>query len=282
MYQKLLVALVVSLGYLPLTAQIDHSEEAILRNRVTRAIAQASRDFDETAYADYQKNIFTIKAPSYQQLRPLFEDLTVYNKVFADPKNKENKGRLANLLAKPVWAGWNTYRPIGMIEIFDLYFPQENKDAEITLLEYNVKTNLLSEEKRSLIALFENMNDENLAAFRVSYDELIRVIQQATSYEPGKMVEAFVPVIKAYNQLKEDCPEVAFLVKRSAFEKPIATGWGRVNTIEELRYNIGVEEMCGGDYICAYSPENLQKLYNVSAETAALFSTFVKNYNKDK
>ena len=137
-------------------------------------------------------------------------------------------------------------------------------------------------ERRNLIVIFESMNTWFVDEFNVPYNELRRTLQMSPSYHPEEIVKAFVTPIKAYNAPEKEFPETAFLIKRSAFVKPISTGWGRTTTIEELTRKLGTEEQSGGDYIHVYTPEELQELYGISEQTAQLFFQFVDNYNNNK
>ncbi len=283
MYQKLSAALaVVCLGCVSLHANPDTGESKVLEARLTRTIAADLKNTCDNPYPyeHYQKKLATVQNPSYKTLRPLFVALSVYNADFGRATTEEEKIKLANMLAKETWAGWNNYRPIGMIEIFDSYFPQENKDKEIALLEYNIKSNLLSKEQRSLISVFENMSFEYGGELDEPYNKFVKFVQAATSYRPKDIIEAFVPMIEAYKQMEKDCQGTEFFVKRSAFKKPIAAGWGRTTTVDELRYHIGMEETAGGDYVAPYSVEQLQERYGVSPDVAEVFFDFVSNYYK--
>ena len=282
MYHKIpFVLAVVSLGLSSLYANPNDAQN-VLANRLTRLVVQNRQSVDEGPYLAYQEKLSTITNPSYDTLRPLFVDLTVYNESFEKAQSQEERSQLANLLTQETWAGWNTYREIGMLEIFDLYFPQENKDKQIALLEYNIKSSLLSSEKRALIATFEHVEEETIAAVKDAYEQLVQDLQRAGSYNPKEIIERFLPLIEAYNQLEKERPGAPFFIKRAFFEQPFAAGWGRTTTVDELRYHIGMEVMGGGDYVCAYSPEELQQRYGVSAETASVFFQFVKEYNRNR
>ena len=273
MYHKIPFALaVISVGLSSVYA--NPVQKDALANRLTRQIVQSNVSYEADPYLSYQKQLAAIKQPSYQTLRPLFDALTIYNADFAQMKTQEECSQLAHRLAQTTWTGWNNYRKIGMLEIFDRYFPQENKDEKIALLEYNIKINLLSGTKWHYLMVFESMNDEYVSAFKKSYNEFIRALQEETSYRPKEVIKFYIPLIEAYKQLKQDFPATASLIKGFVFEKPFVTGWGRTTTIEGLRHQIGIQEMTEGWHV--YSPEELQKRYGVLAEDAAVFAEFVK------
>jgi len=271
------VLFTVTLGSFTFGGQVN-TAESLLSSNVTRAVAQETSSFEQSPFAEYVQKIREIDSPSYETLRPLFENLTVYNADFAIAEKEGIWKQLAEMLSKPVWTGWNNYRPVGMLEIFDVYFPQHNADEEIALLEYNVKSNLLSKAQQEFIDVFSRMDDESVAAFKGPYEDLINKLETSTSYDPKEIVESFVPMIEAYNQLEREFSGAAFLAKKSVFVLPFAAGWGRTTTIEKLRTSLGVERLPGGELAEVYTPEQLQQRYGVSVGTAGVFFQFVKNY----
>jgi len=246
------------------------AQSGLFEDNVSRAIAEGSESFDQAPLKYYQEKIASITKPSYEALRPLFERLTVYNADFATDTQKGSWGKLAVALAKPVKTGWNN--SIGMVEIFDNYFPKENKDDGIALLEYNVKANLISQSQREFIVAFEGADDEYVSYFKEQYDDFLNKLETATAYQPKGIVEAFGPLAEAYKKLEQDSAGAALMTRNAAFIQPFPAGWGRTTTVKELGGKLGAR------YGQIYSPSELQSLYNVSIDTAMTFYQFVQTY----
>ena len=60
---------------------------------------------------------------------------------------------------------------------------------------------------------------------------------------------------------------------------PIACGWGRAQSIEELRDNLGIVWFASGDALKYRNAEDLQMTYKgLSQKDAAAFAEFVAGY----
>ena len=224
----------------------------------------------------YHKNLAQIKNPSYETLLPLLQKLSVYNKQFTS--NNEAQSRdLAAKIAAPANAGWNTYRTIGITEIFNTYLPENQKDEQVALLEYNIKTNLIPMDQIANKQLLENMPlAEN---FLKNFNEFSAKMASVKQYSGKEIIAGFVPVIESYNDMVKAVPASAALVKTSVFRMPIACGWGRAQSVEELRDNLGIVWFASGDASKYRNAEDLQMTYKgLSQKDAAAFAKFVAGY----
>lgn len=280
MYKKIVaVTTILVAGSLSLAAQ-NAAFSRTLQKNVTRAVAQENAQFNTAAYENYKTHITRVQKPSYETLAPLLEGLTVYNKDFADTAKKAVHAQLAALLVAPVQSGWNDYRPIGMLELFNLYFPQENKDKAIATLEYNIKRNVVSQEQEGLVNIFKQINEPSVNRFRAAYSGFVSSIQRMEKYDPRDIIISFMPLIMAYDNMNDQVQGAASLVKKSLFKEPLKAGWGRTTTVDDLRYYLGKCEMAGGDYVYTYTPERLQEMYGLHPDVAEKFHRFVDNYTK--
>jgi len=277
MYTKVTSALAaVLLGGSSVYAGIPDNFAEQIQPQVARAVAQVA---PLNAYRNALENM---QEPSYQEFRPLFENLTVYNTAFAKETVPAKKETLAKTLNQPVKVGWNSYRTVDMLEIFRSYFPQENRDENIALLEYNVKSNLLSPLQRAEIAMLQNTQQPELVQFYNSYEQFAQTLQRTSSYNPKELAAAFVTLIKNCNEAKQALPEVMVMAKNSLFRKAILAGWGRTTSVEEIRRQLGTQIEAGGDGVNLYSSKKLQEMYGLSAQDAELMAVFVKEYYMDK
>ena len=268
----------VLLGSLSLSAHtLAQADEQILQDVTANISGILSED---VPFAVYQKAIENIQEPSYENLQPLFKDLTVLNKIFQSGTNFTNN-KLAVKLNQAVKVGWNTFRQVNMLEIFKNYFPQENQDKDIALLEYNIKINLLSLTKQSEILLFQDTKNTAVKQLYSAYTQFTENLENAAAYNPQDIAVSFVNLIKDCNTAEEAQPGITKLAKDMLFTRPILAGWGRTVTAAEIKSKLGMEKDPAGDGVYLYPAEKLQELYALSAEDAALMADFVKRYNID-
>jgi hypothetical protein len=116
--------------------------------------------------------------------------------------------------------------------------------------------------------------------FTAQYQKFFHWMMETPAYEEKAIISHMVPMIKEYNKVRVEHPEMVKLIHESIFKQPVKAGWNRTHTIEDFRYYLGVEEQAGGDAFLYYSPKELQKYYGVTLEEAEIFSHFVGNYHK--
>lgn len=276
MYTKMTSTLaVVLLGGSLVYAGIPDNFAEQIQTPITRVIASA------TPLNTYRHALENMQEPSYQELRPLFEDLAIYNEVFANEEIPTNREALAKTLNQPVKVGWNSYRVVDMLEIFRSYFPTENRDENIVLLEYNIKSNLLSPLQRAEIVMLQNTQQPELTQFYTSYEQFVQTVQDISSYNEKEIVSAFVTLIKSCKRVEQTLPEAMVMAKNSLFRKAILAGWGRTTNVEEMRRQLGTQIDAGGDGVTLYSSKKLQEMYGLSAQDAELMAVFVKEYYRN-
>ncbi len=276
MYSKIIsLSAAFLLGSLSLCAYTSDDLIKQIRKDVTKVITQAM------PFEAYKQALENTQNPSYENLQPLFADLTVFNDDF-NKKNISDKNQLAKYLTQPVKVGWNTYRKVDMLEIFKYYFPQENYNKDIALLEYNVKSNLLTPSQRAEISMFKNTNDEEATKLYNSYEQFAKTLQSVTSYNPKQLITSLVELIRTCNQIEQTSPDIVTLAKKSLFIQPILAGWGRTITIAEINTKLGIEKDIYGDGINFYSPKRLQEIYGLSSQDAELMDKFEREYHIEK
>lgn len=225
----------------------------------------------------YHQKLAQVKNPSYETLLPLLQGLSAYNQQFASGKDDVKLRELAHKIGFPVKAGWNNYRKIGITEIFANYLPVEQKDKQVALFEYNVKNYLLPEDQVFNKQLLENM--PLAEKFLKDFNNFSAKMNSAQKYNGKDIIKEFTPVVESYNDMVKAVPASAALVKSSVFRMPIACGWGRAQSVEELRDNLGIIWLAGGDAAEYRSVANLQETYKgLSKKDAALFADFVYGY----
>ena len=250
-------------------------EKKVLEANLTRQIASATSKQYKNPYQRYQEQIAQVKNPSFQTLRPLFKELAAYNLIFNENTNLEKSFQLANMLAQETKVGWNEFKPVGMLEIFDTLFPQVNTDNDISQLEYNIKLSLLSKEQWKLINQFDNININD--AFVEECRWIYHNIECSGSpLSIKENIQHFVHLIKFYNAKEKKTQE---MLKQSAFITPLHAGWGRTVTLKEVFFKIGTDTWSDGEEVIIL-PEELQSRYGLSAEDATILYQFIHDYDK--
>lgn len=225
----------------------------------------------------YHQQLAQVKNPSYGTLLPLLKNLAGYNKQFSTVKDDAKLRELAFRISLPVKAGWNTYRKVGIQEIFNEYLPVEQGDKQVALLEYNVKSFLIPRDQIFNKQLLEEM--PLAKKFLKDFNDFSAKMNAAKKYDGKEIIKEFVPVIQSYNDMVKTVPASAALVQSSVFRVPIACGWGRAQSIEEFRDNLGIIWLAGGDAAQYRNVENLQETYKgLSKKDAAVFADFVERY----
>ena len=267
MNHKLLVLpAVICLGCTALAGAVENK---VLEAELLRQTAAAQSSY-QNWYADYQQKIAQVTAPSYQTLLPLFKELARYNFDFNECSSWEESSRLARKLAQPTDVGWNFSKQVGIVELFDTFFPDEINDTDIAALEHNIKTGLLSKEQWDLIEQFEEKNPSD--EFAREYRWLRRSVEfSADSKAVMRNLDLFIPLMEAY--LMQSSNEQEFL-KKSAFIDPIQAGWNRTMSLKEILFKIGTDEWADGEQEL-FNSKGLQGKYDVSEQTATLFSSFM-------
>ena len=227
----------------------------------------------------YRMQISRIKKPSYEVLLPILQKLAAYNKQFATIKDEQRLASLAGRIAALTSVGWNTYRNIGIEEIYDRYIPVNQTDKQIALLEYNVKKYSMSKEQLANKALLENMPVAE--QFLKDFKAFSVKMNFAEKYNGAEIISAFVPVAKSYSDMAKRVPAAATLAQNSVFQTPIACGWGRTHTVEELHNDLGIIWWAGGDAYEYRTAETMQEKYpGLTHGDAVVFADFVKSYYK--
>lgn len=281
MYSKIIaVSVTVLVGSLSLCANtLDESTMQIQKDIAVNITEDISEVITvNTPFEVYKKALANVKEPSYNNLQPLFEDLAVLNATFAKGTTIDNNN-LAKYLNQYINVGWNAYRKMNMLEIFHYYFPQENSNNNIALLEYNIKYNLLNSSERAEILMFQNTTDKAAARLNTSYVQFVKILQDAKTYDPKSLVIPFVTLIKESGQSEKAFPGLTALAKESLFIQPILAGWGRTVSVKEIKNRLGIEKDIAGDGINFYSADKLKEMYGLSSQDAELMSKFVREYN---
>ena len=281
MYSKIIaVSVTVLVGSLSLCANtLDESTMQIQKDIAVNITEDISEVITvNTPFEVYKKALANVKEPSYNNLQPLFEDLTVLNATFAKGTVSSNN-KLANYLNQSVNAGWNTYRKVNMLEIFYYYFPQENENKNIALFEYNIKSALFNSLQRAEILMFQNTNDKAVAQLNTSYNQFAKTLQNAETYNPQTLIIPFITLIKDCEQAEKAFPGLTALAKESLFIQPVLAGWGRTVTVKEIKNKLGIEKDIAGDGINLYSADKLKEMYGLSSQDAELMFKFVREYN---
>ncbi len=232
----------------------------------------------EIPFENYKQALENIKKPSYENLKPLFKNLTVFNAKF-EKTTVSGKNKLANYLNQSVNVGWNNYRKVNMMEIFRYYFPKENPDKDIAILEYNVKSNLLTPSQYAEILMFQNTKNEEMTQLYDAYQNFAKILQNTGNYDPKALIPSFVNLIKNCNKLDQTVPGGTSLAKKSIFIQPILAGWGRTTSLEEMSRELGMKVDPLGDGINLYSPSKLKEKYGLSNEDAELMAKFIREYH---
>ena len=225
----------------------------------------------------YREQLAQVKKPSYETLLPVLQNLTEYNKEFATVKDEDKLNKLAFEISFPAKAGWNSYRKIGIKEIFDSYWPEEQNNEEMSLLEYNLRVNSMPKDQINNRKLLDRT--EFAAKFLKEFEEFSKKMQSSKKYNGAKIIKELVPVIEAYNDMVKDVPASDALVKSSVFRTPIACGWGRTQSIEDLRGNLGIVWFASGDAYKYRDAESLQAHFpGLGLKQASVFAKFVSTY----
>lgn len=234
---------------------------------------------ENTPLAAYREQVLRIKKPSYDVLLPVLRKLSVYNKQFETIKDEERLRALAGKIAALTRTGWNTYRDIGIEEIYDRYIPVNQTDKQIALLEYNVKKYSMSKEQVANGLLLANMPVAK--QFLSDFKAFTVKMSFAGKYNAAEIIKTFVPVIESYNAMINKVPATAALAKNSVFKTPVACGWGRTHTVEKLRDDLGIIWYAGGDAYEYMTAGTLQEKYSgLSNSDAEIYAEFVSNYYK--
>ena len=257
---------------------IFNNEDSKLDNALTQ-IMEIQQDGNSTPLAAYREQISRIRQPSYDVLLPVLQKLAVYNRQFSTIKDEQRLVSLASKIATLTHTGWNNYRNIGIVEIYDRYVPVNQPDRQIALLEYNIKKYSMTKEQIANTALLENMPVAE--QFLKDFKAFSVKMNFTGKYNSAEIISAFVPVAKSYGDMAKKVPAAATLAKQSVFKTPIACGWGRTHTVEQLHEKLGIIWHGGGDALEYRTAENMQKEYSgLTYSDAAVFADFVSNYYK--